>query len=211
MLNQQPTSVLAFHSCSLEVGIKVLIGLEELKPSNNKWDWLGDGIYFWEQNPQRALDYAVESAQRKQFNKIPINTPFVLGAIIDLGYCLNLTESGSISILKSAYASLKHITEKAQQQLPVNKSSIRLLDCAVISHLHRLNIENALPAFDTVRGAFPEGDDVYPSSAIKDRTHIQIAVRNPACIKGYFLPRPYEKFNPVINRIGDFINVTGSS
>ncbi|WP_246600218.1 hypothetical protein [Candidimonas humi] len=30
-----------------------------MKPSEQKYDWLGHGIYFWEGNPGRALDCAV--------------------------------------------------------------------------------------------------------------------------------------------------------
>jgi len=61
--HHQPFTVIGFHSCDKEVGIKVLNGNDELLPSKNSWDWLGEGIYFWEQNPIRALEYAEESAQ----------------------------------------------------------------------------------------------------------------------------------------------------
>ena len=63
-----------------------------LNASANSWDWLGGGIYFWEQNPQRAFEYAKEVADGQQYNKIKIKLPFVLGAIIELGNCLNLVE-----------------------------------------------------------------------------------------------------------------------
>jgi len=45
--------------------------------------------------------------------------------------------------------------------------------------------------FDTVRALFPEGDELYAGSGFKDKTHSEIAVRNDACILGYFRPRPY--------------------
>jgi hypothetical protein len=34
----------------------------------------------------------------------------------------------------------------------------------------------------TVRGCFPEGEPVYTGSQILRYTHVQIAVRDPACI-----------------------------
>src|ERR1700722_19160019 len=111
MHDYQPFSVIGFHSCDKEVGLRVLNGHDELLPSQNAWDWLGSGIYFWEQNPLRALEYAVESAERKQFNKKPISTPFVLGAIIDLGNCLDLVESSSLAILTKSYGALKTIKD----------------------------------------------------------------------------------------------------
>lgn len=78
-------------------------GKDDLQSSKNPWDWLAEGIYFWEQNPRRALDYAKESAARTQFNKKPVKTPFVLGAIIELGHCLNLVDAESLAILTTAY------------------------------------------------------------------------------------------------------------
>jgi hypothetical protein len=41
--------VLGYHGCDKKVGERVLAG-ERLKPSENEYDWLGHGIYFWEAN-----------------------------------------------------------------------------------------------------------------------------------------------------------------
>ena len=56
--------------------------------------------------------------------------------------------------------------------------------------------ENDKCFYDTVRSAFPEGDPIYDGCAIPDQTHIQICLRNPACILGYFLPIPVKEVNP---------------
>lgn len=48
--------------------------------------------------------------------------------------------------------------------------------------------ENNLLPFDSVRGIFFEGDSVYPQSCFYEKTHIQICITNPNCIKGYFSP-----------------------
>jgi pimeloyl-ACP methyl ester carboxylesterase len=55
----------------------LLNGSDELCPSDNPWDWLGPGIYFWEQNPYRALAYAREAARIDQKFSGKIKTPFV--------------------------------------------------------------------------------------------------------------------------------------
>jgi hypothetical protein len=193
-----PFSVVGFHSCDKEVGFKVLTGNDELLGSKNSWDWLGEGVYFWEQNPARALEYAIESAQLKQFNKIPIKTPFVLGAIIELGNCLNLVETNSLQILSTAYLSLKKVVEEAGRKMPENKKDNRALDCAVIQYIHQSIKEQGETPFDTIRCAFPEGEEAYPGSAITSRLHIQLCVLNPDCIKGYFLPRPIRQYNPLL-------------
>ena len=87
-----PSYILGFHSCDKEVGLTVLNGKDSLAPSKNKWDWLGHGIYFWEHNPLRALQYAKDVAVGKQKAKAKIKTPFVIGCVINLGHCLNLNQ-----------------------------------------------------------------------------------------------------------------------
>jgi len=42
---------------------------------------------------------------------------------------------------------------------------------------------------DTVRGVFTEGEPLYENAGFRNKTHIQICVMNPKCIKGYFFPR----------------------
>jgi hypothetical protein len=64
-----------------------------------------------------------------------------------------------------------------------NDKLIRQLDCAVIEYLMDEN-----KSFDSVRGIFTEGKELYPGAGFRDKDHIQICIRNPNCIKGYFLP-----------------------
>lgn len=196
MPGYQPFDVTGFHSCDLELGIKLLNGEADLRPSENDWDWLGPGSYFWEQDPSRALEYAVETAQGKQKNKKAPKIPFVIGAIIELGNCLNLVESTSLNILSDSYYNLKQMIDTRGLPMPVNKNQNRALDCAVIKYIHQTNTDTAKPPYDTIRCAFPEGGEAYPGAMITSRLHIQICVCNPDCIKGYFLPRPISKYNP---------------
>lgn len=200
MSHRHPFQVIGFHSCDREVGIRILNGEEHLKPSDNPWDWLGNGIYFWDQDPERGLQYAEESATGKQFNKKPIKIPFVLGAIIELGNCLNLVESSSLNILRTAYKGLKLMCSETNTPLPQNKENNRALDCAVIKYIHQINQEKGLPAYTTIRSAFNEGEKVYPGTSFTARNHIQICVIDPDAIKGYFLPQPVNKFNPYLKK-----------
>jgi len=84
--------ILGYHGCDLEVGERLLKGAA-FKPSDNDYDWLGPGIYFWEANPRRALEFATETANRRGAGT---SKPFVIGAIIDLGLCLDLTTSSGL-------------------------------------------------------------------------------------------------------------------
>jgi hypothetical protein len=172
----------------------------DLNPSNNLWDWLGDGVYFWEQDPKRAIDYAVEVATGSQFSKGKIKTPFVLGAIIELGNCLNLVESQSLTILEEAHAGLKKLYVELGRRMPENDGANRRLDCAVIRYVHQSRKESGERAYDTIRSAFDEGYKVYPGANFASRNHIQVCVINMSLIKAYFLPRPVEEFNPYLNK-----------
>ena len=201
MAYHQPFQITGFHSCDKEVGLKILNGEEELNPSDNPWDWLGPGVYFWEQNPGRALEYAVEVAKGHQKNNGAIKTPFVIGAIIELGNCLNLIEPKSINIVKEAHTSLEQIIRQSGEDMPVNKGPNRKLDCAVIKYVHQSNKEGGLAQYDTIRSSFLEGTQIYPGSNFTDRLHIEICVLNPDLIKGYFLPKPIEEFNPYLKNL----------
>ena len=200
MAYQQPFQTTGFHSCDKKIGLKVLNGETSLNPSKNRWDWLGPGVYFWEQNPARAFEYAEDCAMGKQKNNGRIETPFVIGAIVELGNCLNLLEPGSIGIVKRAHGELKRIMEEGGKGMPNNNGANRMLDCAVIQCVHETNKRVSIRPFDTIRSAFQEGGPIYPGSNFTERLHIQICVINTDLIKGYFLPRPTAEFNPYLKK-----------
>jgi hypothetical protein len=194
----QPFQIIGYHSCDKEVALNVLTGKTDLLASDNDWDWLGGGVYFWEQDPHRALHYAIEVSTGKQFNKSGINTPFILGAIIQLGNCLNLVESESLNSLKGSHDELTKMYSSLKKKMPVNKEANRKLDCAVIRFMHQTRKENNLPGYETIRSAFDEGEKVYEGANFTARHHIQVCVINRSLINGYFLPRPLEEFNPYL-------------
>jgi hypothetical protein len=174
------------------VAQSVFAGKQGLRASSNDYDWLGDGIYFWEHNAQRAFDFAREMSRRPHPSGQKIRKPAVVGAIIDLGYCLNLLDSHFIEMVKTAHANLLASFEAAEIQLPQNTGGRdrvnRKLDCAVIRSIHQSRKQHDQPSFDTVRAAFVEGEPLYDNAGFAARSHIQICVRNPRCIKGYFRP-----------------------
>ena len=88
MLYQRlPSWILGFHGTDEETVHKILNDRKShLRPSANEHDWLGGGIYFWENDPVRALSF---SKERMKWKGIAGKKPAVIGAVIDLGLCLN--------------------------------------------------------------------------------------------------------------------------
>ncbi|MGC4049622.1 MAG: hypothetical protein QM757_08930 [Paludibaculum sp.] len=176
--------VLGYHGCDRQVGEKLLKGAP-FQPSNNDYDWLGPGIYFWEANPRRGLEFAREASNRKPSS---MREPFVVGAVIELGLCLDLTTSSGVDWMRIAYESLVEVSLAAEVPLSTNSSDQlrRNLDCAVVRRLHSILADRQLPALDTIKGVFTEGDQAYPGAGFLEKTHVQIAVCSQACIKGVF-------------------------
>ena len=51
-----PSFVLGFHGCDREIGEAVLNGdITHLDPSRNDYDWLGEGVYFWDWHCENAF------------------------------------------------------------------------------------------------------------------------------------------------------------
>ena len=54
LYSRRSNLVIGFHGCDQSVVEKVIAGKTELLASTNDYDWLGSGIYFWENNEERA-------------------------------------------------------------------------------------------------------------------------------------------------------------
>ena len=94
--------VLGYHGCDEEIGEKILKSGDHVSPSRNAYDWLGEGAYFWENSPRRALSWARFLKKYPPVASRKIKNPFVIGSIIDLGNCLDLSDAGSLAIIREA-------------------------------------------------------------------------------------------------------------
>jgi hypothetical protein len=85
-LHRAPRTVVGHHGCSGETAERILTG-ERFVPSRRAYDWLGEGIYFWEYGPYRAYRWA-----ERRFDP----DAAVLQVTIRLGRCLNLSLVSSL-------------------------------------------------------------------------------------------------------------------
>ncbi|WP_439584155.1 hypothetical protein [Dyadobacter bucti] len=197
--------ILGFHGCDIGITDEVINSKALLEPSTNTYDWLGPGIYFWENSPTRAFEYAQFLSENQRRAKRTIKKPAVLGAVIDLGMCLDLVEYENLQFLQEGYELFKSTCESSGIDLPINRNVgnsadllLRDLDCAVIQSLHTLRESAKMQPFDSVRGVFVEGEQIYPHAGFREKNHIQLCIRNPNCIKGFFIPRTEDENYPKV-------------
>lgn len=209
MYRRRPNLQIGFHGCDEATRDSLVNKPDIVKKSKESYDWLGNGFYVWENNYQRAYQWALDKKNRGS-----LITPSVVGVVYQLDYCLDFTDSEFIDILSLYYGLMKDDLQIVGKKLPQNKDLpkdkyhdliLRELDCAVIEYLHqkiseKINSEiskkgfSHFEHFDTIRGIFTEGGPAFEGAGIQSKNHIQICIRNLNCIKGFFIPRKEVKF-----------------
>lgn len=182
-------AVYGFHGCDIRIKEQLLSGSIKFQNSTNRYDWLGPGIYFWENDFMRAREWALD---------VHGKNAAVIGAKIRLGHCFDLSNSFAKEILRISYDDL--VEDWSNSGLPffVNQPHpkgignpadlvLRYLDKAVIDYAVSLAFgKHSLMVYDTVRAPFQEGFPVYPGSAFREHDHIHLCVRNPELLTELF-------------------------
>jgi hypothetical protein len=178
--------VLGYHGCDRAIAEKLLAG-EPFRPSRNPYDWLGSGVYFWEYAPDRALRFAYLQKQRGN-----VRHPAYVGAELRLGRCFDLLDTRFTYDLASFYPVWRATLRRSRVPLPSNTGAApyfmkRFRDCALMNEYLTLVGQDGVE-YDTVRGCFLEGARLFPKSGFYRESHVQIAVRNAACVIRVFDP-----------------------
>ena len=204
MYEVKPNLVIGFHGCDRSVRDSLLMNPKDYQISQKPFDWLGHGLYFWENNYDRAFEWATQKKYRGG-----IKEPAVVGAVLSLGHCCDFLDKRFIETLAFYFSYMKPWYMVLGKQLPQNKDLtddffkdklLRNLDCAAIEYMHakildqvKLDIAekgySKLKVFDSTRAVFIEGGPAFEGAGLFERTHIQICIRNPNCIQGFFMPR----------------------
>jgi len=211
MYDVKPNLVIGFHGCERAIRDQLLNKPNDIIYSRQPYDWLGHGMYFWENNYTRAFQWAEDKMRRGA-----IQNPAVIGGVLYLGYCCDFLDTKYIQMLKENYKVMADYYKAGGKEMPQNKDLpqdkykdkiLRELDCAVIEHLHKENsvqVQKGIKekgyseskVFDSTRAVFTEGGPVFEGAGLFEKSHIQICIRNPNCILGFFLPRKEIDFMP---------------
>ncbi|GAC1467890.1 MAG: hypothetical protein NVSMB9_09980 [Isosphaeraceae bacterium] len=182
-------TVVGYHGTRKSVALNAVQAIQQLDWSRNPWDWLGHGIYFWEYAPQQAWLWA-ETLRRK--NRWEEETA-VVACMIRLGNCFDLLDPDNAKAIRGFHEIYLEAERDAGREPAANVRANKRLNCAVFEWAYR-QFELDRESVDTCRAVFvPSGEGrLWPGSAINPRAHIQIVVRNPACILGTWLVKPQE-------------------
>ena len=114
----------------------------------------------------------------------------MVGAVVELRGCLDLTDTAGTRRLADGFDRLLRRFDVDESRLPRNRGTslkARYRDCLAIN----FNAEHeASDTIRSVRGAFEEGEPVFHGASLRRQTHIQIAVRDISCVVGLFRPNP---------------------
>jgi hypothetical protein len=77
MYDIRPNLVIGFHGCDVSVRENLLNNSHPIEKSEKPYDWLGHGMYFWENNFDRAFDWANDKQSRGE-----IKEAAVIGAVL---------------------------------------------------------------------------------------------------------------------------------
>ncbi len=168
-----------YHGTSIQAATSIL--QQGFRGSRNSYDWLGDGVYFWQDAPARAWQWASAKWGPQAA---------VVGSLLSLDDCLDLLDIRWDQPLAIAYQSLVVQLQQQQLALPTQSPGAHRMDRAVINYAIRLLGHQGVP-IGAVRSAFREGTPIYPSSYLYTRSHVQIAIRDLSLIRQSWLEPSY--------------------
>ena len=209
MYDQRPNMIIGFHGCDESKANQLVNDPDTISFSKENYDWLGHGLYFWENNYDRALEWAKQKEAQGKIKKAA-----VVGAILQLGQCCDFLDTKFIRTISVYHKLMESQYQQAGKKLPENLNApvdphndrlLRMLDCATIEFMHKEITQkykedilktgySNIKVFDSTRGVFTEGGLAYTGAGIYAKSHIQICIRNFNCIKGFFIPRKEIEF-----------------
>lgn len=192
--------IVGYHGTSRANADELLQGGSPLKLSGNLGDWLGRGIYFWQDAPQRAAVWAGRSG-------LANDDIAVLKAEICLDGCLDLFDLQTFRELRLVYPKFIEFEEVLgfswyQSELVVQAGRAYFAGASsdrsdIMNHRDRALIDWYVEflksegmVIKSVRGVFLYGKSIFRQSFLFDWSHSQIAVIDSGAIFNLQLINP---------------------
>jgi hypothetical protein len=189
---QRALVIRGYHGTSATQAAGIL--REGFLPSDNDYDCLGNGVYFFEDGLVQARAWAKRAHPSE---------PAVVSADVRLEDCIDLKDSqGWMPLLARAHAAVLRASRDRGLPLPQQTSAEHRLDREVLEFTVAV-LEREGLRIRSVRGVFAEGAPAFPGSFLSEGSHVQVAVRDTELITnitvvpdGVPLPRPRPVVDP---------------
>jgi hypothetical protein len=164
---QRPLVIRGYHGTSAtRAGAIVRDGF---LASDNEYDCLGNGVYFFEDGLAPARAWAERTHPTE---------PAVVEAAIRLEDCMDLKDRmGWLPLLAQAHDEVVRVSREQGVPLPAQTSDEHRLDHAVVELAVAVLGREGIP-IRSVRGVFAEGRPAFPGSFLSEGSHVQVAVRD---------------------------------
>ncbi len=166
-----PSEAIGFHGTS-RAALPHLLA-RDIRSSDQHFEWLGTGFYFWQDSPWRARQWA-EGCYGSD--------AAVIIARIDLEGCLDLLNPRWQH--EVAHADFDFVFQCVIEGRTIPENSDRgnhARDAATINwYCDRAPATG--PKVRSVRAIFEEGEPIFEASKIRSKSHVQVAVRDLTAI-----------------------------
>jgi hypothetical protein len=200
-------TVIGYHGTTLAAAEAILINPSQFLYSTSVGDWLGTGIYFFENSYVKGREWAKRTVERRAAQGHEEHVA-VLACEIDLSHCLDLCNPSdafglrnwALSNVPDSERELQHgprvkthrgrdvsvadlsYRRAANRNLYQHKYKINVLDKALIDSF--VDRPEQTTRCSTVRSAFNSGQQLFMNSYLFHNSQIQICVRDPARAMG---------------------------
>lgn len=173
----------------------------DFRESTSEGDWLGRGIYFWQDAPHWPWEWLDQKADRNSDfrQRLQQHGKAVIGVLIDLADCLDLLDTYWNDVISSsvdsAHTRLADLKKALGQPMPTQDWDPEAprwnpLDSALINFVTEDLAEELRIPFTAVRCPFIEGTPFFRGSALWTKAHVAISLREPTAIKAMWQEAP---------------------
>jgi hypothetical protein len=164
---QSALVIRGYHGTSVTQAAGIL--RDGFLPSDNEYDCLGDGVYFFEDGVAQAGAWATRAHPSE---------PAVVRAEVRLEDCMDLKDSvGWVALLAQAYDEMLRVSREHGLRLPRQTGNTHRLDRVLIEAAVAI-LEREGTRIRAVRAVFAEGAPAFPGSFLSEGFHVQVAVRD---------------------------------
>jgi hypothetical protein len=126
-----PITARGYHGTTMDAAEKIL-AQKNFEREDRDWHWLGCGIYFWQDAPLRAWQWAERKAKELTRDGSKAE-PAVVSANIELGCCLDMLDVGSWPLIDIAWKKVSEQFEADGKAVPRQVGPVEAFSCAAVS------------------------------------------------------------------------------